>query len=245
MTPLKRGRTEAREAAGVTVVSEEIVSFTLERCTPTLQAMIRLQLQTAMRPGELVIMRPLDINTNGSPWFYRPGSDKGKFGQHKTAHHGLDRRIYLGKESQRIIEPFMSRPLVHYLFSPREADAQRRDRRHQQRRTPQSCGNKPGTNRKKDPKTLPGDRYTPGTYRQAIHYACDAVFDPDGEKRKGKVTDHLWSPNQLRHTALTRIERRFGCDRARAVGGHTKVETTQIYVERDMRLAIEVAQEAG
>jgi site-specific recombinase XerD len=41
-----------------------------------------------------------------------------------------------------------------------------------------------------------------------------------------------WSPNRLRHNRATEL-RRHGLDVAKTVLGHSKVETTQIYAEKD------------
>ncbi len=37
---------------------------------PQVAAMIRLQQLTGMRPGEVVLMRPVDIDRNGNVWIY-------------------------------------------------------------------------------------------------------------------------------------------------------------------------------
>jgi integrase len=54
-----------------------------------------------------------------------------------------------------------------------------------------------------------------------------------------------WSPLQLRHTAATEIRARYGVEAAKVVLGHTKVETTQIYAERDLGKAREIMREIG
>jgi integrase len=54
-----------------------------------------------------------------------------------------------------------------------------------------------------------------------------------------------WSPLQLRHTAATRIRSRYGVEVARVILGHTRVETSQIYAERDLGKAAEVMREIG
>ena len=50
-----------------------------------------------------------------------------------------------------------------------------------------------------------------------------------------------WSPNQLRHSAATKIYDRFGLDQAQAVLGHDDPKTTLMYVARDLKKAAEVA----
>src|SRR5262249_24087511 len=71
---LRKGRTQAREPVPVGPVPEAIVERTLEHLCPTVAAMVRLQLATAMRPGELVIMKARDLDMSGPVWEYRPGT---------------------------------------------------------------------------------------------------------------------------------------------------------------------------
>jgi len=71
------------------------------------------------------------------------------------------------------------------------------------------------------------------SYGRAIHNACDAA----GIK--------VWSPNQLRHTRATELRKQFGLDAASAVLGHAKVETTQLYAEKNLELAARVALATG
>ena len=54
-----------------------------------------------------------------------------------------------------------------------------------------------------------------------------------------------WSPLQLRHTAATSIRAKYGVEAAQVVLGHSKVEPTQIYAERDMNKATEIMREIG
>jgi integrase len=88
---LERGRSAAKETAPVRPVSAEVVQATVTKLMPMLADMVRLQQLTGMRPGELVRMRGIDLDTSGTVWQYRPGSDVGQHGDHKTAHHGYAR----------------------------------------------------------------------------------------------------------------------------------------------------------
>ncbi len=108
---LKRGRCEATESNPVKPVDPKHVEAIMPHCSKQVQAMLRLQLLTAMRPGEVVAMRACDLNTSGKIWTYTPQ-------QHKTQHHGHERRVYLGPQSQRIIKPFMRRKTDAPLFAP-------------------------------------------------------------------------------------------------------------------------------
>jgi integrase len=80
---LKKGRTEARETERVRPVADEHVEAVLPLLTPPVRAMVRVQRLSGMRPGEVVLMRPCDIDrARGLTWVYRPES-------HKTEHHGI------------------------------------------------------------------------------------------------------------------------------------------------------------
>ena len=83
---LKRGRSDAREARPVKPVPEGHVDAIRPHTSRQMAALVDLQLLTASRSGELVVMRPIDLNTTGTVWTYTPES-------HKTAHHGHSRTI--------------------------------------------------------------------------------------------------------------------------------------------------------
>ncbi|HVK18562.1 MAG TPA: site-specific integrase, partial [Fimbriiglobus sp.] len=78
---LRKGRSELSEPAPVRPVEVEHVRATLPYLPPTVAAMVEVQLLTGMRPGEVCLLRPADIDRSGSVWLYKPG-------HHKTAHAG-------------------------------------------------------------------------------------------------------------------------------------------------------------
>jgi hypothetical protein len=182
----------------------------------------------------------MDVDTSGDVWLYRPES-------HKTEHHGRGRTICIGPRAQGILRPYLLRPKDTHCFSPQESEKERRAERHENRRTPLSCGNRPGTNRKRRPKRQPGDSYVTATYRRAIHRAVDAVNRE--RKRQAEEEDvepellPRWSPNRLRHSAATEIRKRFGLEAAQVTLGHATADVTQIYAERDVQLASKVMLE--
>lgn len=55
---LEKGRTEARETEPVKPVADAVVDVTLPYVLPPVRAMIQVQRLTAMRPGEVCLMRP-------------------------------------------------------------------------------------------------------------------------------------------------------------------------------------------
>ena len=90
---------------------------------------------------------------------------------------------------------------------------------------------------------------TVGGYRRAIARACDRAWpapaDLDDAARKQWRKDHRWHPHQLRHTRATEIAAKYGKQAARAVLGHTSLNTTQIYAEDDLGRAVSVMREVG
>ena len=71
--------------------------------------MVELQGLTDCRPGEIIVMRAIDLTMTGPVWAYRPAS-------HKNKHRGFDRQIFLGPRAQEIIKPFLTTNLGAYLF---------------------------------------------------------------------------------------------------------------------------------
>ena len=232
---LQRGRSEARESEPVAPVPVEVVEATLAFMPAPVAAMTRLQLLSGCRPGEVMSMRAADLKTSGPVWEYRPAS-------HKNKHRGLDRVIHLGTRAQEVIKPFLTTNLEAYLFSPRayvEAMHRQRAERRKTKRPPSQLSRK----RKPKPKRVPAERYNRRSYYVAV---VRAVAKANRERaQQGLPPLPRWSPLQLRHTAATVIRSKYGVEDARVVLGHSKVQTTQIYAERDLTRAEQIAAEIG
>jgi integrase len=238
---------------------------------PVIRAMVGFQRLTGCRPDEVCRLRPIDLDRkNPVCWVYRPGSDQGQHGQHKTAHHGHERLILIGPKAQKVLTPYLDVEPNAYCFSPVESERQRSDDRRDARQspmTPSQSARKPQARRKRAPR----DHYDETSYRNAVYRACDRAFPLpanlaprllDNSKResraawwtrltnaeKGEVRswrkNHRWHPNQLRHSRATDL-RPFGLDVAKTVLGHTRVETTLIYAEKDLAAAMEVVSKVG
>lgn len=177
---LRRGKTDARETEPVKPVPDAWVDATIQHVSRQVAGLIRLQWASGMRPGEAVIMRGCDLDTSGKVWVYTPE-------RHKTEHHGHERPIYLGPQAQAVVRQFLKTDLSAYLFSPADADRLRREAQHEARKTPLSCGNVPGSNRRRRPGRAPTDRYTVDSYRRAIVNGCDAAFPPPAELTRQRV----------------------------------------------------------
>ncbi|QDT74839.1 tyrosine-type recombinase/integrase [Lacipirellula limnantheis] len=223
---LRKGRTTLRETEPVRPVEPKIVEATLPHLSPIVAAMVRFQLLTGARPGEVCKLRPCDVDRSGEVWTAKPA-------EHKTAHFGKDRTIFIGPQAQDILRPYLLRDAIDCCFSPGESAAWWREQRAAARKTPLSCGNRAGTNRKRKPARKPGGRFKTGSYAVAITRACI------------KARIEHWSPNQLRHAAATEVRREFGLEAAQIVLGHSKADVTQVYAERDLAKGLEVAKRIG
>ena len=137
------------------------------------------------------------------------------------------------------------------MFSPAEAEVERRAAIHANRETPLSCGNRPGTNCKRRPSKQPGDHYTTDSYRRSITYACDRAFPPPDDIRDDSAAvkkwrkEHRWHPHQLRHSAATMLRKEFGLEAAQLLLGHVRADVTQVYAEVNHTKALEVAEKIG
>ncbi len=109
---LQKGRvSDVRESDPIKPVPEEHIPPVLRKCNRQVAAMIQLQLLTGMRPDEVTIMRPCDIDRTEEIWTYSPPT-------HKTEHHRITKTIILGPKAQEILQPWLDRDPTAYLFSP-------------------------------------------------------------------------------------------------------------------------------
>ena len=199
--------------------------FTLPHLSSVIADMVKLQRLTGMRPGEVCILRPCDIERTDDLWFYRPES-------HKTEHHGRERVVTIGPIGQRLLTTYLLRSYEDFCFSPRDHERSRNVARREARKspmTPSQRSRKPKLNRNR----APGEHYTSNSYRRAIQRAC----------RNAGLS--VWKPNQIRHTVATEIRQRFGLEAAQVTLGHAEANVTQVYAERDGELAATVAREIG
>ena len=223
---LRKGRTEAHETAPVAPVDSKNIEAALPHLSLIVADMVRFQRLTGCRPEEVCIIRPYDLDRSEEVWEYRPESHKGE-------HHGRERIIFIGPKGQDVLRPYLLRSEKSYCFSAAESENRRRAEQHENRRTPLSRGNRPGSKRKRRSKRTVGDRYDTHAYRRAIHRACD------------KAGIERWSPNRLRHSAATAIRKQFGLEAAQVTLGHAAADVTQIYAERDLAKAASIMLEIG
>jgi integrase len=249
---LRRGKTGARETKKVRPVPQEHIDAALPFMPPAVADMVRLELLAGCRPEEVCVLRPMDLDRSDPRcWVYRPGSDRGEHGAHKTAHHEHDRLILLGPRAQEVLRPYLDIEPAAYCFSPARSEMRRNAVRRANRKSPMTPSQKARRPKARHLRA-PSDRYdTPG-YRRAIARACRradaearrAALEKDPAVAADQVFVPAWSPNRLRHNRATEL-RPFGLDVAKTVLGHSKVETTLVYAERDLQAAKDVVARTG
>jgi len=178
-------------------VDEATVQRTCEKLTPTISDLVKLLLLCGARIGEIAQMRVCDIDvTNDAVWIFRPE-------RHKTEHHGHTRTIAFGPRAIAIISPRLAgRKTTDFVFSPVDSHAEFLAARHEARKTKEGYGNCIGTNLKPHPSWKPGASFMAGTVCRAIKKACARAGVP------------MWTTHALRHTAATRLRKKYGLELA-------------------------------
>lgn len=100
VTGLRKGRSGARETDKILPVADDVVDATLIFLPEVVADMVRLQRLAGMRPAEVCIMRPCDIDRSNEVWIYTP-----QF--HKTDYTDKDRVIALGPTAQEVLRRYL------------------------------------------------------------------------------------------------------------------------------------------
>lgn len=267
---LKRGRSAAKDHPPVGPVPIETVEATIPHMPPHVREMVRLQLLSGCRPGEIVQLRPMDLDRSGDVWMFTPAS-------HKTQHHGKQRRIYFGPQAQAILAPLLVDVAdAEYVFSPRKSEEIRHAELRAKRKTPLWLSHieaqKARASRQGKRKRRPETRYNVHSYRRAITRACEDAFEMPHhlrsntvfllledleEPERSEVAERLrseanawraanaWFPNQLRHSRATELRKEFGIDAASTILGHSGLQVTQVYAEKDDEKARQIMRDHG
>ena len=218
---LHKGRDlRVKESRPVKPAPEKDVEQTLACMSPQVRTMCQLLRLTGMRPDEVTIMRPCDVEQHDGIWLYRPR-------HHKLTHLNSTRVVPLGPAAQTVLTPWLDRSDTAYCFSPREVVSATLQQR-SNKRSPAKQQRKPNKQRRP-----PREHYDDESLCQAVTRACEKAGVPK------------WTPGQLRHNAATRIKNEFGREAARQQLGHSSSTTTEIYVEEQLRDAISAMKSIG
>ncbi len=100
LQPVRYGAIEAPESKPLPPVPIPLVKATLPFLNEHTATMVKVQLLTGMRPGEVCALRLNDIDrSNPDCWVYRP--------LHKMRHLGRERTVPITRPVQKMLEPFL------------------------------------------------------------------------------------------------------------------------------------------
>lgn len=204
--------------------------------SPIIRDMVQLQYLCGMRPGEVCLMRPADIDQRNDIWLYRPH-------RHKNAWRNKVLVKAIPLTAQEILAQRLGgRAPEQYLFSPQEAVQQEIDGRpKRERKTKLYPSEAARVEREKERasrrvrRKQPGIHYTVGSYSKAVKKGF-------ARAAKQRVELESFSPNQLRHAILTLISQEFGEQKAQRYAGHERLETTGLYTEIEVKEIADVAR---
>jgi integrase len=216
---IQKNRTAAREKAPIGPVADEVIDATLPQVSDLVADIIRVMRLTGMRPGEAIAMTGAEIDrSDPTCWIYRPG-------HHKTEHKDKTRAIFIGARAQEILLPYILKATDGPLLPITRAALCRAVQRGCDRLYPHPTIKKP----------------TKCELKKMNEQSKEALLAELHEWQRA----HQWHPNQLRHTAATEFRSKFGLEAAQVLLGHSKADTTQVYAERDLKKAADVARKIG
>lgn len=204
---LRYGQTEAPESKPKPTVSVDMAEATASKACYIIAAMVRVQVLTGLRAGEVCAMTSGQIDrSDPACWFFRPN-------HHKNKWRGKVRSVPIGPRCQLVLLPFLRDDAPDAaLFSPKAAVADVRARLHAGAHSPSRYCRAKGS-----PERVAGDFYGVHEYRRAIARVNAANGLPP------------WSPSCLRATRAQSIFEAVGLDGARTLLGHADESTTLKY----------------
>ncbi|AMV26103.1 site-specific tyrosine recombinase XerD [Gemmata sp. SH-PL17] len=222
---LQRGRTKAKESPPVKPARLAHVEAALPFMNDHVRALVQFQLYTGCRPGEACMLSMDQIVEEQGVWLFRPS-------QHKTRHRDRERVIVIGPRARAVLEEFLR---VHSwsvnlpLFNPAVAETERQAARTAARK--KVWRSQPRVKNRKV--QAPRAYYTTTVLANNVRRACDRAGVP------------RFAPNMIRHLFATEVRRDHGLEAAQVLLGHSRADVTQVYAERDLARALQVAREVG
>lgn len=265
---LPKGRSAAREAKPILPVDEAIVGATLPFLPTSPRGMVRLQLLTGMRPGELCRLSIEQIDRAGPVWIYRPR-------KHKTRHHARERTVVIGPRAQSVLielvaircpccgaegrpprigsrdnarcgpctdhhdENGIAGPFPRIEVQPPDAPLFSPARDREESFIDKRAARKT----KVQPSQVNRKRAKPKRVPGEVYVT--STYNKAIKRAAAAAGVQHWHVNQLRHTRATAIRKAYGLEGAQVILGHSRADVTQIYAERDLSLAERIAREIG
>jgi len=271
VTGLRFGRSNAKESEPVKPVADGVVDDTAKLLHPTVKAMVQLQRLTGARPGEICNLKVGDIDRTGDVWKAALRQHKTRHhGHDRSIFIGPKAQAVLQPYMMRIDpDAYVFSPAAaeaerraalhearktpdgqgneigtHKARRPRRPPGERYDAHAYARAITRACEQAFPPPPELARQRLARPNGNPG--RWEMEQELKARLGPDKwNELKAWRKAHHWHPHQLRHTAATDIGQRFGLEAAQHVLGHSSIDMTQIYAERDADVARSVAKAIG
>ena len=269
---LQRGRSQVRESEPVLPVEESTVDATLPFLPRHLRGLVEFQRLTGCRPGEACAVRRADIDTGGAVWLYRPSQHKSAWrGKSRVIAIGPQAQAVLREfftpnledhlfSPRRSVEEFHAgrerRTPLYPSHAKRNANirARKPDLQPAEKYDVTQYGQ--AIKRACD---LAFPAPAPLGRKRVPDQRGDGSRDrlESNEERKARLTpkhldeleewkkSHRWHPNQLRHAFATKARKQHGLEAAQVLLGHARADVTQVYAERNLDLAVNVAAQLG
>lgn len=233
---LRRGYCRAIDHPRRLAAPIEHIEAVIKKLAGPVRAMVRVQLLTGARPGEVRLMKAKEITRAGEVWEYRPESYKTEHFERDSAERKV---IFLGPQAIAEIEPFMDAAEKDaasggegYLFSPLDSAKERRAISKTVKKTPSRRAR--DAQRARKPLRGYADHYSGPAYNRALHRAAERASVPP------------FTPYQIRKARATEIDRLYGEQAAAIQLGHRNVRTTvDHYIDPRTEQARELAKKIG
>ncbi len=135
--------------------------------------------------------------------------------RHKTESSGNVVVLPLGPRAQSLLAPYLTKDNDRYLFSPQTTNCNRRY----------------------------GERYTTLNYMNCLRKGVTRLNKMLAKENCPPLP--LWSPHRLRHAKGHAVRAQFGLEACQAVLGHAGIATSEIYSQKRLDLAKQVARLTG
>lgn len=228
---LQSGELGAKEPKPIKPACPESLEKVLKYLPPVVGDMAKVQYFCGMRPGEVCIMRGVDIDRAGQVWWYSPIS-------HKSRWRGKQLIKPIPRIAQEILLNYLKQPDKEYLFDPSLASDWANENRPKRKTKIYPCeirrvNRKKRLSTRRKGKRRPGKHYTTNSYRRAVSKGFDRA-EAAGETIK------RFSPNQLRHAISTFVSQEVSAQAAQRWAGHENLETTSIYIEKQKSELVQI-----
>lgn len=139
--------------------------------------------------------------------------------RHKTEFRGKELTLYIGPQCRRILKTYLKdRGPSEFLFSPQRAPR---------------------------PNVQNRERYTTGSYGQAIEYAIAKANKEAAASGSAAEPIPHWTPHMIRHAKGHSVREQYGAEAVQSTLGHESLKSAEIYSAKQVRLGKQVAEETG